>query len=218
MAFALLCLAAFVGLASGAIMWESLTYFDILGRGEQIRLWFADKEVKYKDIRVTGDEWPAIKKTFPWGKIPVLNDTMGHIYADSEGIAVVLTTDAGVWPSDQYVAGELMSYAGASEDLRISMNDNFPDNSTDNQRKFLPIFQDWLGYFEKNLDHNGLMPYLSGASFTAIDTRVWDILNQITMQLTLYPDVLKPYAKANAFYTAVETRPNIAAYLRTRKV
>jgi len=49
-----------------------LTYFNVRGRGEIIRLVFAEAGVKYDDIRVEKEKWAEIKATTPFGQIPVL--------------------------------------------------------------------------------------------------------------------------------------------------
>ena len=40
-----------------------LFYFHVRARGETIRLLFAQAGVKFEDIRVTGDEWKALKES-----------------------------------------------------------------------------------------------------------------------------------------------------------
>lgn len=38
-----------------------LTYFNLRGRGELIRLILAQAGVEYEDIRIEKDKWPAMK-------------------------------------------------------------------------------------------------------------------------------------------------------------
>lgn len=54
-----------------------LTYFGIKGRAEFIRFIFAQAGQAYIDNRVESSDWPAIKSTFPFAQLPVLNYTHG---------------------------------------------------------------------------------------------------------------------------------------------
>ncbi|VDP35371.1 unnamed protein product [Soboliphyme baturini] len=51
-----------------------LTYFDIKGLGEPIRLLFAYVGQPYEDVRVTIEHWPKVKpsKDMPFGQVPLL--------------------------------------------------------------------------------------------------------------------------------------------------
>uniref|UniRef100_A0A4X1UBQ0 Hematopoietic prostaglandin D synthase n=2 Tax=Sus scrofa TaxID=9823 RepID=A0A4X1UBQ0_PIG len=49
-----------------------LTYFNMRGRAEIIRYIFAYLDIKYEDHRIEQADWPQIKPTLPFGKIPIL--------------------------------------------------------------------------------------------------------------------------------------------------
>nr|XP_019596657.1 PREDICTED: hematopoietic prostaglandin D synthase isoform X1 [Rhinolophus sinicus]XP_019596658.1 PREDICTED: hematopoietic prostaglandin D synthase isoform X1 [Rhinolophus sinicus]XP_019596659.1 PREDICTED: hematopoietic prostaglandin D synthase isoform X1 [Rhinolophus sinicus] len=49
-----------------------LIYFNMRGRAEIIRYIFAYLDIKYEDHRLEQANWPEIKSTFPFGKIPIL--------------------------------------------------------------------------------------------------------------------------------------------------
>jgi glutathione S-transferase len=49
-----------------------LTYFNIRGRAEPIRIIFAYLGLPYEDYRIEKKDWPNVKSTFPWGQVPVL--------------------------------------------------------------------------------------------------------------------------------------------------
>jgi len=54
-----------------------LYYFDVRALAEPIRFLFAYGNQKYDDIRVSKDDWPAMKPTFPLGQMPLL-EVDGH--------------------------------------------------------------------------------------------------------------------------------------------
>jgi len=47
-----------------------LTYFDVRGRAEVIRLILEETETPYRERRVKVEEWPALKPTMPFGQMP----------------------------------------------------------------------------------------------------------------------------------------------------
>ncbi|CAL8077629.1 unnamed protein product [Calicophoron daubneyi] len=54
-----------------------LTYFNLRGRGEIIRMVFAAAGVEYEDERIEMSDWPKVKPTIPGGRLPVLTVTVG---------------------------------------------------------------------------------------------------------------------------------------------
>uniref|UniRef100_A0A6B2LJL3 GST C-terminal domain-containing protein n=1 Tax=Arcella intermedia TaxID=1963864 RepID=A0A6B2LJL3_9EUKA len=146
----------------------------------------------------------------------------GVVLADTAAINVFLGKRTGMWPRDHelFVEETLIDFASASEDLRIQRNDILGfvvPVPHDVQAKFVPVLTDWLFYFERQLQAPGAMPYLIGERFTPVDCRMWDVLDQIADLLTDFPNVYNGFTTVQAFRQNVQTRPNIAAYLKTRK-
>ncbi|XP_036008130.1 hematopoietic prostaglandin D synthase isoform X2 [Mus musculus] len=67
-----------------------LLYFNMRGRAEIIRYIFAYLDIKYEDHRIEQADWPKIKPTLPFGKIPVL-EVEGLTIHQSLAIARYLT-------------------------------------------------------------------------------------------------------------------------------
>ncbi|CAG4942562.1 unnamed protein product [Parnassius apollo] len=63
----------------------TLTYFNLKGLGEGIRMLLAYGEQEFEDKRITKDEWPAVKPKTPFGQVPVL-EIDGKQYAQSLAI------------------------------------------------------------------------------------------------------------------------------------
>ena len=64
-----------------------LKYFDFQGRAEPIRYIFAHAGVEYVDERVPVERWAELKKSFPFGVLPVLELGGAHVLAGSTAIA-----------------------------------------------------------------------------------------------------------------------------------
>jgi len=209
---------------------QQLIYFDGRGRAEQFRIFFADQQIQYDDVRLTGAQFEKLKKTFTWGHVPVVNITSTipggppfQMLADTAALQGWIGKYTNMWPWDKLSEEVLMDYSSASEDLRLQKNAILGEgdyNATpSSQKQFLPILNGWLFYFERNLGYvNGItaLPYLLGNLFTPVDCRVWDSLNQISTLMNLYPNLWNNYLNVNTWYTNVESRPNIAKYLKNR--
>lgn len=76
-----------------------LIYFDITGLGELIRYLFAYGNIEFDDTRITFEEWPAIKPSFTWGHLPVL-EIDGKEYIQSLAIARYLSHIVGIAGKD----------------------------------------------------------------------------------------------------------------------
>lgn len=50
----------------------TLFYFNVKALAEPLRYLFAYGGLEYEDVRVTRDEWPALKPSMPMGQMPVL--------------------------------------------------------------------------------------------------------------------------------------------------
>ena len=60
-----------------------LTYFDLEGRGECVRLALTLADVPFEDVRVKFPEWPELKQKTPSGKLPVIEVDNGPMKAQS---------------------------------------------------------------------------------------------------------------------------------------
>ncbi|NXO31289.1 HPGDS synthase, partial [Cisticola juncidis] len=72
-----------------------LTYFNLRGRAEISRYLFAYSGKQYEDHRIEAADWPKIKPTIPFGKLPIL-EVDGVIIHQSLAIARYLARDAGL--------------------------------------------------------------------------------------------------------------------------
>ncbi|XP_023374168.1 hematopoietic prostaglandin D synthase [Otolemur garnettii] len=73
-----------------------LTYFNMRGRAEIIRYIFAYLDIAYEDHRIERADWPKIKSTLPFHKIPIL-EVDGLILHQSLAIARYLTKNTACY-------------------------------------------------------------------------------------------------------------------------
>ncbi|XP_012276764.1 glutathione S-transferase [Orussus abietinus] len=78
-----------------------LIYFNARGRAEHIRYIFAMVGIDYVDERVPKERWPELKKSMPYGMLPVL-EIDGKPIAQSNAVARYLARKHGLAGKDEW--------------------------------------------------------------------------------------------------------------------
>lgn len=96
-----------------------LYYFNVRALAEPIRLLFAYGGIKYEDIRVPREEWPAMKQNMPMGQMPVL-EVDGHRVHQSNSIARYLAKRVGLAGSNHWENLQIDIVVDTVNDSRLS--------------------------------------------------------------------------------------------------
>ncbi|XP_025988454.2 glutathione S-transferase [Solenopsis invicta] len=78
-----------------------LIYFNARGRAEHIRYIFAYAGIDYIDERISDESWPRLKKSMPYGKLPVL-EIDGKLIAQSNAVARYLARKYNLAGKDEW--------------------------------------------------------------------------------------------------------------------
>ncbi|XP_020280143.1 glutathione S-transferase-like [Pseudomyrmex gracilis] len=78
-----------------------LIYFNARGRAEHIRYIFAHTGIDYIDERISNDRWPELKKSMPYGMLPVL-EIDGKPIAQSNAVARYLAREHNLAGKDEW--------------------------------------------------------------------------------------------------------------------
>jgi prostaglandin-H2 D-isomerase / glutathione transferase len=78
-----------------------VTYFNMEGRGEWIRLALILAKTDFEDVRVDFPDWPALKPTLPGGMLPVVQIDNGPVLTQA---AVILRLIANKYCNSLYPA------------------------------------------------------------------------------------------------------------------
>ncbi|XP_048189521.1 hematopoietic prostaglandin D synthase [Perognathus longimembris pacificus] len=189
-----------------------LIYFNMRGRAEIIRYIFAYLDIKYEDHRIEPADWPKIKSTLPFGKIPVL-EVDGLTLHQSLAIARYLTKNTDL-------AGETdmeQCQVDAVVDTLDDFMSRFPWAEKKQDIKD-QVFQDLLTHDAPHLLQDlhaylGDSEWLIGNSVTWADF-YWDICS--TTLLALKPDLLDMYPRLEALRKKVQAIPAIADWIQRR--
>lgn len=101
-----------------AMTTHKLTYFNIQGAAEKVRLAFVLAGVAFEDVRITGEEWATLKPTTKFGQLPMLNID-GVEFAQSGAMVryVARLGDGSLAPTDPIAELKLNEIIGLSEDM-----------------------------------------------------------------------------------------------------
>ncbi|XP_035882240.1 hematopoietic prostaglandin D synthase isoform X1 [Phyllostomus discolor] len=189
-----------------------LTYFNMRGRAEIIRYIFAYLDIKYDDHRIEYADWPEVKPTLPFAKIPIL-EVDGVYLHQSLAIARYLTkntdlagkteleqcqVDAVVDTLDDFMSR--FPWAEKKQDVKEQM---FNELLTCEAPHLLQYLDTYLGEKE----------WFIGNSVTWADF-YWEICS--TTLLVFRPDLLDVHPRLVALRKKVQAIPAIADWIQRR--
>ncbi|XP_028401456.1 hematopoietic prostaglandin D synthase-like [Dendronephthya gigantea] len=201
-----------------------LTYFNVRGRAEKIRLLFAAGGTEYEDYRFKdGEEFRKLKEggTFPFGQVPVL-EVDGKMLCQSMSIFRFVAREIGFSPSDDFeiakadmvVDGlvELMEKAVAAyrekdPELKKSLFKTFAEKE----------FPDGLVAFEKLLKAGG-GKYFAGNKMTYADIMFYSSVESAYYHEAKegIPAVLDRFPLLKDLYETVGNNPGIKDWVKKR--
>ena len=151
-----------------------LTYFDApVSRGEECRLALHVAGVDFEDVRLSREQWLALKPTTPYGAVPIYEEAGRPVLAQSTAIMVLIGRRHGLHPSDDFEAARheaLMQYV---EDLRATVGPTLrlPDDQKQAARE--PLVTGYLPTWGANVDKQlGDGPFVAGAKLQVVDLKL----------------------------------------------
>ncbi|XP_066135974.1 hematopoietic prostaglandin D synthase [Saccopteryx bilineata] len=189
-----------------------LTYFNMRGRAEIIRYIFAYLDIKYEDHRIEQADWPEIKPTLPFGKIPILEVDGLHLH-QSLAIARYLTKNTDLAGKTELEQCQIDAVVDTLDDFMS----RFPWAEKKQDRKE-QMFNELLTYdaphLLKYLDtYLGEKEWFIGNSVTWADF-YWEICS--TTLLVFKPDLLDIHPRLVRLQKKVQTIPAIADWIQRR--
>ncbi|XP_038845298.1 hematopoietic prostaglandin D synthase-like isoform X1 [Salvelinus namaycush] len=189
-----------------------LTYFNMRGRAELPRYIFAYAGIAFEDRRVEWRDWPSIKKTFPLGKLPVL-EVNGLPLTQSLAIARFLAKEAGLVGNSRLAEAQADALVDTLNDftLLIPWREDNPQIKT---QKIDLLFQ---SHAPKLLDH--LQCHLGDREWLVGDSETWaDLYCHVcfTTFSVLRPGFADHHPALCGLTDRVEAIPNIAKWIQSR--
>eukprot|EP00999_Lentomonas_sp_LEN2_P000173 NODE_1167_length_973_cov_115.288416_g1122_i0.p1 GENE.NODE_1167_length_973_cov_115.288416_g1122_i0~~NODE_1167_length_973_cov_115.288416_g1122_i0.p1 ORF type:complete len:264 (+),score=98.26 NODE_1167_length_973_cov_115.288416_g1122_i0:84-875(+) len=198
-----------------------LTYFDIPGLAEPVRLAFHIGGIPFEDERLTREEFAERKESLPSKQVPVL-EVDGKTLTQSGAILRYAGSQAGLIPSDPWTAAKMEEIQGMFTDMLEKFRPTFAlegDAQVEARKKFAeegaPVH---FGAIEKAIQANG-QGWAAGSTMTVVDLQIFGFC--VTFGSGMFDgvpkDMLEKYPGIQAIKKAVEQHPKVAAYLAYRE-
>lgn len=171
-----------------------LTYFDIDGIAEQIRLTLILSNIDFEDVRVKKEDWPNMKSKMPYEQLPIMSIDSGEPRGQSGAMlryAATLNPDKNMYPMDKIY--DVEEALGLLEDMQKSFaiiyyiavrpeKYGYPEGyhqTEEGMDKVKKMRLEWvsetlpkyLGYLSDMIDRNGGKWLVSGENPTIADCR-----------------------------------------------
>nr|XP_012142108.1 PREDICTED: glutathione S-transferase-like isoform X4 [Megachile rotundata] len=136
-----------------------LIYFNARGRAEHIRYIFAYAGIDYVDERISKERWPELKKSMPYGMLPVL-EIDGKPISQSNAVARYLARKHNLTGRDEWEAMQCDVLVDTLGDLKqfISQYRTEEDLFKKEEKKAKLLKETipfYLNKFEKTVGENG---------------------------------------------------------------
>lgn len=197
-----------------------LTYFNLQGKAEIIRLIFAAAGVEYDDHRIQFEDWGTLKQTTPFGQVPTL-EVDGVTYCQTEAISRFLARKFGLAGKSELDQLRVDMIIGCLTDIRSPISlflfEKDEAKKAEETRKYV---EEKLPTFLKNLELLFVQNH-SGEKFFVGDELTWADLGFLALSDWLLRlkgvDVeLAKHAKLSALRKRVQEIPRVAAWLEKR--
>jgi len=129
-----------------------LTYFNVTGLGEPIRFLLSYLNIDFEDVRFELEQWPSIKRTMPFRKVPVL-EIDGKKLNQSMAISRYLAKKAGLAGADEWESLLIDIAVDNFNDLRLAIVAYaFDPNEESKAMKYSTLINETIPLFMNNFD------------------------------------------------------------------
>jgi glutathione S-transferase len=153
-----------------------LIYFDApVSRGEECRIALHVAGVDFEDVRLSREQWAAMKPSTPFGSVPVL-EMPGHPpLGQSNAILVLIGRQHGLHPKDDFAAAQHEAMMCHVEDLRAVVGPVLritgdAEKLRARQALVATVLPEWGQRAEKHL---GDGPFFGGAKLQVVDIKLF---------------------------------------------
>uniref|UniRef100_A0A1I7XV95 glutathione transferase n=1 Tax=Heterorhabditis bacteriophora TaxID=37862 RepID=A0A1I7XV95_HETBA len=192
-----------------------VTYFDIRGFGEYIRLLLTDQGVEFIDDRIEREKWPEMKSRFAFNQVPCLTENDVPI-VQTGAIMRHLGRKFNLNGSTESEETFIDMFFEGVRDLRTKYSKMIYteyENKDDFIKNVYPVE---LAKLEKLLKtHKNGEQYVAGDKVSYAD---YILFEELDVALILDPHSLDKFSALKAFHERWSSRPSLKNYLDRRNL
>jgi glutathione S-transferase len=127
-------------------------YFNVKALGEPLRFLLSYGNIPFEDIRITREEWPALKPSMPMGQMPVL-EVDGKRAHQSLAMSRFLAKQVGLVGNDAWEDLQIDTVVDTINDfrLKIAVVSYEPDDDV-KEKKLVTLNQEVIPFYLEKLD------------------------------------------------------------------
>ncbi|XP_077276038.1 glutathione S-transferase-like [Temnothorax americanus] len=192
-----------------------LTYFHLTGVGEPIRLLFSYAGIDFVDERIDKNDWPKLKPTMPFGKVPVL-EVDGKRIHQSVAIGRYVAKQCSLAGKNDLESLEIDSIVDTVYDLKASLEGFHYESNKQTKEEKLKAAKETVPYYLERLDaqvkKNG--GYFVGGTLTWADITFVALLDYLNYMMN--KDIVEKYENLKQLQKKVEELPVIKSWIKKR--
>ncbi|XP_075215811.1 glutathione S-transferase-like [Lycorma delicatula] len=193
-----------------------LTYFPVKALAEPIRWLLSYLDIEFEDYRFEREQWPSIKPSTPFGKVPVL-EVDGKKLHQSVALSRYYGKKAGLAGKDEWEDLMIDIAVDTLNDFRQAIASWFYDPIDDSKlSKYEPLMKETVPYylnkFEEHIKENG--GYLANGKLSWGDIYFVAIIDYLNFMLQL--DITEKHQYMTALRDKVVNIPKIKAWIAKR--
>ena len=194
-----------------------LFYFDApVSRGEECRLAFAIAGLEFEDVRLSREQWIAMKPTTPFGAVPILEVVGKEPLAHSNAILWWIGSQSSLLPKDPFDAAHHVAMMEAVEELRIHLGTTlFLADDAAKKKAREDAAATTIPAWGEKVEKLVVGPFFGGDAISVADVKLYMIVRWLTGgKLDHIPtSVLDAFPKLKGVHAAVEGHPAVQAWL-----
>uniref|UniRef100_A0A914WSG2 glutathione transferase n=1 Tax=Plectus sambesii TaxID=2011161 RepID=A0A914WSG2_9BILA len=199
-----------------------LTYFNIMGLAEPIRLMFAQAGVEYENVMISREEgdttWAKLKPTTPYGTLPLL-EVDGRVIAQSIAISNYLSKKFDMNGENEWEAVKAEELVQAMHDVRQPVRAWWKEKDERKKAELLKKLESdvvlpFFDRFEKILAENGT-GFFVGSHITQADLHIFNML-EWWQNNQFFDDAFYNHPTISAFVKEIANMPNIKNWREKR--
>nr|XP_033776265.1 glutathione S-transferase P [Geotrypetes seraphini] len=192
----------------------TITYFDVRGRMEHVRLLLSDQGQHWKEEVVTFDSWTQgdLKKKAVFGQLPGFRDGSFSLY-QSNAILRYLSKIYDLYGKNAKEAALIDMANDGVEDMRVKYLRFIYQNYEDGKADYIEKLPNDLKAFEQLLARNGGgKGFIVGDQISFAD---YNLLDNLMNHQILAPNCLHDFPLLQAYVARLSARPKIKSFLES---